>query len=178
MRGSGKNQDAFRHNRNQGARPVAEFVSKLLDPVIERRAGMTMDLLASWEDIVGDRHAAHSRPEKLDWPRRAHEEEAFEPATLVIACAGPQAVFLQADSDTIIARVNTYFGFAAVGRLRVVQKSSAETYEESHKEPADLSGDDQRKLRQVLGDVEDDDLREALSRLGKGVFSKGSEPNR
>ncbi len=177
MQGDEKNQGAFRHSRHFGARPVAEFVSKLLDPVIERRAGMTMDLVASWEDIVGERHAAHSRPEKLDWPRRAHEDEPFEPATLVVACSGPQAVFVQADSDTILARVNTYFGFAAVARMKVVQKATTGAREKPQRKIADLPDDKQQKLQQMVENVEDDTLRTALSRLGTGVFSEGSEQN-
>ena len=72
----------------RGAQPVSDLVSKLLDPVIERRAGMTTDLIASWEEIVGARHAALSRPEKLNWPRQASDDDPFEPATLVVACDG------------------------------------------------------------------------------------------
>ncbi|MGI9355409.1 MAG: DUF721 domain-containing protein, partial [Rhizobiaceae bacterium] len=141
---------------------MADFVSKLLDPVIERRAGMTMDIVASWEEIVGVQYAKHSRPERLDWPRRAHEEEPFQPAALVIACAGPQAVFLQADSDTIIARVNTYFGFAAVARLKLVQKPLAKIVKKSGKAAPPLPSSQKERLFQLLETVEDEDLRAAL----------------
>lgn len=171
MQRSGKNQGTYR----RGPRPVADFVSKLLDPVIERRAGMTMDLVASWEEIVGEKHAAHSQPEKLDWPRRAHEEEPFQPATLVIACAGPQAVFVQSDSDTIIARVNAYFGFAAVARLKIVQRPLAKTEKKPRKTAPSLPSSQQRRLIQLLATVEDENLRAALVRMGTGVFSEGSD---
>ena len=174
MRGSGKNQAGYRY----GARPVAEFVSKLLDPVIERRAGMTMDIVASWDEIVGKEHSTHSRPERLDWPRRAHEEEPFQPATLVIACAGPQAVFVQADSDTIINRINTYFGFAAVARLKIVQKPLSKIVRKSQKTAPSLPSGQQERLTQLLETVEDENLRAALIRMGTGVFSEGSGDNR
>ena len=49
-------------------------------------------------------------------------EESFEPATLIIACEGGDALFLQHDSAAILARVNDYFGFTAVNKLKLVQK--------------------------------------------------------
>lgn len=174
VQGSGKNQGAYR----RGPRPVADFVSKLLDPVIERRAGMTMDIVASWEEIVGEHHSKHSRPERLDWPRRAHEEEPFQPAMLVVACAGPQAVFVQSDSDTIIARVNAYFGFAAVARLKIVQKPLAKIVEKSRKPAPSLPSSQKERLSRLLATIEDQDLRAALVRMGTGVFSEGSGDSR
>jgi len=173
VRSGNKNQGTYR----RGARPVAEFVSKLLDPVIERRAGMTMDIVASWEEIVGEEHSKHSRPERLDWPRRAHEEEPFQPATLVIACAGPQAVFLQSDSDTIITRVNAYFGFAAVARLKILQKPLAKGVQRPTKEAPVLPVGKEQELSLMLETVEDESLRSALKRMGTGVFSEGSGTN-
>jgi hypothetical protein len=156
-----------------GAKQVAELASAILNPVLERRAGMTLDLLTLWEDFAGAENAALSRPEKLDWPRRASEDEAFEPATLVVACEGSRAVFLTHQSDTILARVNGYFGFRAVARMRIVQRPVRNM--QPPPKPAKpslkpVTGN----AKQILDSVEDDDLRAALERLGTGVFSRRS----
>ncbi len=92
---------------------VGEVAAKLLSPLIARRAGMTSQLLAAWSELVGE-HGAHSRPEKILWPRRAGADEEFVPGTLVIACDGAQAVWLQHETGQIIERINRFFGFAAI----------------------------------------------------------------
>ena len=169
----------------RGAQPVSDLVSKLLDPVIERRAGMTMDLIASWEEIVGETHAARSRPEKLQWSRSAGEssggeESSFDPATLIVACDGGYALYLQHDSDAVLSQVNDYFGFSAVTRLKLVQKPlvQAGQIRRSNRRNADRtsspSPDRQSQLEDLVKDVEDEDLKKSLKKLGRGVFSKGS----
>ncbi len=178
----------------RGAQPVSDLVSKLLDPVIERRAGMTMDLIASWQEIVGTRHADRSRPEKLQWPRppggelssvEAGGAQAFETATLVVACDGGHALYLQHDSDTILAQINDYFGFSAVGRLKLVQKpiTTGSDARSGHKKSAghgaaNLAADHQTRLNDLIGNVEDEQLKNALENLGRGVFSERSSPKK
>lgn len=158
----------------RGPQPVADLVSKLLNPVIERRAGMTTDLVASWEEIVGEHHGTKSRPEKLNWPRQASDDDPFEPATLVIACEGGHALFLQHDSTTLIERVNTYFGFNAVARIKLVQKPLAKRDQARKLAKSNLPEQKKLDLEALLEDVSDPTLKAALERLGRGVFSKHS----
>lgn len=153
---------------------VGDYVSKLLSPVIEQRAGMTMDLIASWEEIVGEDHAKHSRPQKLNWPRRPTDDDAFEPATLVIACEGAQSLFLMHDSAAIIGRINTYFGFGAVSRLKLVQKPLNTKEPKRRKVKPQIKPEQARRLKSMLENVEDPQLRESLEKMGRGVFSSGS----
>jgi len=156
------------------ARPVADLVSQLLDPVIERRAGMTSDLIAAWDDIIGEKHARHSRPEKLDWPRRADADDPFQPATLRVACEGSHALFLSHESDLIINRINQYFGFTAVARLKVVQRPVEQAGERQRSELVPLTTDKREKIESLLASVDDDKLKSALGKMGLGVFSGGS----
>ena len=89
------------------------------DPVLRKRAGVSIGLVQSWDEIAGAKLARSSRPEKIVWPRRLHEEDPFEPATLVIACEGAAALHLQHETGEIIGRVNAFLGFAAIGRIKI-----------------------------------------------------------
>ena len=172
MSETGKKQ--WTKNQAYGAKPVADLVSKLLNPVIERRAGMTIDLLATWEEIVGEKHATHSRPEKLLWPRQASDDDPFEPATLLIACESTHALFLQHDTTAIINRVNSYFGFAAVGKVKLVQKPIAQREKRRKSARKTINAADNRHLEEMLQEIEDLALKQALRKLGNGVFSSRS----
>ena len=158
----------------RGAQPVADLVSKLLNPVIERRAGMTLDLIASWTEIVGEKHAQHSRPEKLNWPRQASDDDPFEPATLIVACESGHALFLQHDTGTIIGNINAYFGFAAVAKVKLVQKPLPTRDQRRQRVKQTVSPETTERINQTLESIEEGPLKDALRKMGEGVFSKGS----
>lgn len=154
--------------------PVADLAVDILEPVLRKRAGISMGLIQSWEEIVGERLARCSRPEKIAWPRRAQEDDPFEPATLVIACEGVAALHLQHETGEIIGRVNSFLGFNAIGRIRIVQKPVSLGEERRKLRLRPLSGEEVSKLARTVDGIEDEGLREALERLGRSVLATKS----
>ena len=158
--------------KRRGGNPVAvsDLASGVLDPVMQKRAGMSVALVQSWEEIAGARLAGSTRPEKIVWPRRRHEDDPFEPATLIIACEGAAALRLQHETGEVISRVNGFLGFAAIGRIKIVQKPVAPARERVRPRPRVLTAAENAQLARVVGGVEDDGLRAALERLGRSVL--------
>ena len=152
--------------------PVSDLATEILDPVLRKRAGISIGLVQSWEEIAGPRLAGRSRPEKIQWPRRLHEDDPFEPAVLIIACEGMAALHLQHEAGEIINRVNAFLGFRAIGRIRILQKPVLT--EKARPKPAlrPLSEAEKSKLSQTVGKIEDDGLRASLERLGATILSK------
>ncbi|HRP78405.1 MAG TPA: DUF721 domain-containing protein [Aquamicrobium sp.] len=158
--------------RSFNAVPVSDLAAGILDPVLRKRAGITIGLVQSWDEIAGARLAATTRPERIAWPRRAHEDDPFEPGTLIVACEGMAALHLQHQTGEVIARVNAFLGFAAVGRLKIVQKPVAAPQKRRPRQHS-LSGAQAARLDGLVSEIEDDGLREALARLGRSVMGKG-----
>lgn len=159
-------------NRRSGFRPLADMAADVVDPVLRKRAGINLALVQSWEDILGNTLGSQSRPLKLLWPRRVHEDDPFQPATLVIACEGFTAIRIQHETGEIIDRVNGFLGFPAVGRIRIEQKPvSAAPRRVRPKEPV-LDAAGEKKLGNVTIGIEDDRLRTALQKLGRQVMSR------
>jgi hypothetical protein len=161
---------AKRAGRNAVA--VGDLATDLLDPLLRKRAGMSIALVQSWDEIVGERLADMSRPEKIAWPRRAREDDPFEPATLIIACEGVAAMRIQHETGEIIARVNAFLGFGAIGRIRIVQKHLVR--QEKPRRPAQrpLSETDRTKLAGLIDGIEDEKLRASLERLGRAIMAR------
>src|SRR5690606_30781748 len=107
------------------------------------------------------------------WPRRLHEDDPFEPATLVIACDGSAAFRLQHETGEIIARVNAFLGFMAVARIKIVQKSVAPQVKPKPK-LRPLSGAEEKRLDGMVSGIEDDGLRESLAKLGRSMLGERS----
>lgn len=152
--------------------PVGGLVSSVLDPVLARRAGMTTALLVAWPEIVSGSLAGNTRPLKINWPRRASEDDPFKPATLVIAADAMAALHVQHQSGEIVHRVNAFFGFQAVERLQIVQKS-VEAQKPAARKKTPLSREAEERLQVLADGIEDEALREALLRLGRSVKREG-----
>ena len=68
-----------------------------------------------WREIVGDRLARVTRPQKLTKGRSGAG------GTLELRVAGPAALLVQHQSEDILARVNLFLGAGTVERLRIAQ---------------------------------------------------------
>ncbi len=149
--------------------PVSDLAAAVLDPVLRKRAGLSSGLVQSWEEIVGPRIAAKSRPEKLQWPRRASEDDGFRPAVLVVACEGLAALHLQHETGEVIGRINAFLGFDAVDRIRIVQKpvTAAERAPRPRLRP--VSATERSAIEGKVRLIDDDGLRASLERLGEAV---------
>jgi len=154
--------------RSRGPVAVSDLASAILDPVLRRRAGISVGLVQNWDEIVGERMAAMSRPEKIAWPRRLSDDDPFQPATLVVACSGIAAMHVQHETSQIIERVNAFLGFAAVGRVRIVQKPVAAAPQRKRALRA-LSPNEVARVEEMTAGIEDDELRQSLARLGRSV---------
>lgn len=152
--------------------PVSDLTSRILDPMLRKRAGISLGLVQSWDEIAGPRLARHSRPEKIQWPRRLNEDDPFQPAVLVIACEGMAALHVQHEAGEIVARVNAFLGFNAVSRIRIVQKPL--TAEKARPKPVfrTLSDAERKKLSGTVRSIEDDGLRASLERLGATILGE------
>jgi hypothetical protein len=151
---------------------VSDLASEILDPVLRKRAGISIGLVQSWEEIAGPRLAERSRPEKIQWPRRMHEDDPFEPAVLVIACEGTAALYLQHETGEIIARVNAFLGFSAIGRIRIVQKPMTDRAAKPRPRLRALSDEERNRLKTTVGNIDDEGLRASLERLGTTILGQ------
>jgi len=154
--------------RPRGPVAVSDLASAILDPVLRRRAGISVGLVQNWDEIVGERMAAMSRPEKIAWPRRLSDDDPFQPATLVVVCSGIAAMHVQHETSQIIERVNAFLGFAAVGRVRIVQKPVAAAPQRKRVLRA-LAPNEVARVEEMTAGIEDEELRQSLARLGRSV---------
>lgn len=175
--GKGENRGGT-PRRAARARALGDLATGVLAPVVARRAGMSADLLAAWPQMCGHRHAQYSRPERIKWPRRAHEDDPFEPGHLIVACDGPGAVLLQHEADEIVARINAYLGFVAISGLRIVQKpvTRRERSSAQGREPLDPQG--RARLDRILSTIGDEAMRARIEKWGEGALARAAARKR
>ncbi|HET7680332.1 MAG TPA: DciA family protein [Xanthobacteraceae bacterium] len=150
---------------NRGARPLAEFLGVCLSDAFKQQGFASAELVTRWTDIVGPEIAAHAEPMKVQWPR-AVGNAAPEPGTLVLRVDGPAAIEIQHLANVILERVNRFFGWQAVDRLALRQAPLSRRGKKAAKAPDPEAA---ARIAAGLPQVTDDELRNALARLGAAV---------
>jgi len=146
-------------------RPLSDLLHKTLKDAFAKQGFASTELVTRWTEIVGAEIAAHSEPEKIQWPRPVNGQTP-EPGTLVLRVEGPTAVEIQHLSGVVLERVNRFFGWQAVGSLRLRQAPVRRTAPKRHPAP-DLQA--AARVAATLTDVQNPDLRDALARLGAAI---------
>lgn len=151
------------------AKPLSVLLGSTINDVFKKQGFASRELVTRWAEIAGADIAAHSEPLKIQWPRPV-EGQPPDPATLVLRVEGPMALEIQHSSDAILQRVNTFFGWNAVGRIALRQAPLSRRDRPARKPPLDAA--EVARIEGTLGNVEDDDLRGALARLGATIKRK------
>lgn len=141
-------------------------VSKVLRPLSKKFGGKTGASAAAlskhWPQIVGARWAKISTPLKFTGSR--------EGRTLVITAPGAAATLIMSASGPIIERLNGHLGDGYVSRIRVIQTKMKDASKVSIPKRG-LSPREESKLQEGLSNIENDGLKQALEKLGRGVLT-------
>ncbi len=147
------------------ARPLRDVLGKTIGDTFRKQGFASAELVTRWAEIVGADIAARSEPIKIQWPRPADGEER-EPGTLVLRVDGPSAIEIQHLVGVICERVNRFLGWRAIGRIGLRQ---APIVRKEKKRSRNVDPAEAARVAATLTDVGDDDLRQALARLGASV---------
>jgi hypothetical protein len=150
-------------------KPIGGAVTALLDPLLSKRTHVDAALALSWPELCGERLSGRTQPLKVTWPRRSGPDDPFEPGVLAIACEGAAALDLQYGTSELIERINGFFGYSAIGRIRIEQKRVDHFRTPAKASPKTLPDTVLAEITREVGAIEDEGLREALERLGSSV---------
>jgi hypothetical protein len=146
-------------------RPLADLVHKTLGEVFARQGFASAEVVTRWADIVGAEIAAHAQPERIKWPRPV-AGRAAQPGTLFLRVEGPSAIEIQHLSGVILERVNRFFGWQALASLRLRQ---APLTRKGKNPLPTLDPAATQRIKDELGAIENERLRDALARLGAAI---------
>lgn len=156
--------------RKRGFERAASLVANRVRTAGETRGFAVSRLLTHWDEIVGADLAADAKPVDVKYGK------GFG-ATLTVLCGGAVAPMVEMQKEKIRERVNACYGYAAISRIRITQTSAhgfAEDQAAFEQRPAHTapSASEKAAARQVVSDVGDTNLRDALERLGSNILSQ------
>jgi len=162
----------YERPRGGEARQIADLMPAIGRTAFRRFGFVQSSVVTRWPEIVGERHARHCMPESIRFPPG---EKADGILQLVVTPA--HATIIQHVTPEIMDRVNRFFGYRAVARVKIRQgvvqapkaKDAPRTAPPSLKPiPIDL-GDS-------LRDIGDPELRTVLESLAQGLANSSGPP--
>ena len=132
----------------------------MLDPAARRRGLAEARVLTDWPRIVGEVLAARCQPVKLTGDSRG------QGGVLHLHVAGSAGLELQHSEPQLLERINSYFGYPAVARLRLIRAPLALPRQAERVAPPPLDAAQRAEIEALVRPVADDALRAALAGLG------------
>lgn len=155
--------------RGGGVRRAGSVAGKVLGPALRRQGFAQSEIISRWPEIVGAVLAACSVPERLAFPDRTNAE-----GTLHIRVDGAFAIELQHLEPLVIEKINRFYGYRAVARLRITQGPLPRRRGSARAAPRPLGEDEEREIAEVVAGTRNSDLKQALVALGRAVTASES----
>ena len=153
-----------------GLRALAPAAAKATGPAFRRRGFMVAEILMRWPAIVGATLAQATCPERLTFPTGKADGASLR--LRVAPGFGPEVQHLE---PLIVERLNGYFGYRAVARLRLVPGPRPWRRQGPPPRPRPLNPDEEARLQGLLAGIADKALRDALATLGRSLLA--ARPN-
>jgi hypothetical protein len=157
----------YERPRGGAPRPVAELVPQIGRAAFRRFGFVQSSVVTRWPEIVGQRHAEVCSPESIRFPPGEKSDGILQ---LVVRPA--HAPLIQHVVPEIIDRVNRFFGYRAVARVKLRQgvvpprPDTAKPTSPPSLRPIPM------ELGDSLRDVGDPELRAVLESLARSLGSK------
>jgi hypothetical protein len=148
--------------RTHGLVSIAVPSGQVTRPVFGRHGFAGGALVVDWPAIVGSAVASHTLPIGIRFPPK----ERADGTLTVKVDSGAFALEMQHLEPLILERINGYFGWKAVSRLKLRQGPLPEVA--NPKAPTTTKPSSAKPVApDALAMVEDPELREVLERLGR-----------
>jgi hypothetical protein len=153
--------------RGQGVRPIGDLMPEIGRTAFRRFGFVQSSVVTRWPEIVGPQHARVCSPEAIRFPPGEKAEGILQ---LVVVPA--HAPLIQQVIPEIIERVNRFFGYKAVARVKLRQGAVTPSQADRPAKPPPSLKPIPLELGDSLRDIGDPELRTVLESLARSLGEK------
>lgn len=158
-----------KERRTGGLMPLGVDLRQLAKNVLGKRGFSNVDLIAHWDEIVGESLSKAVKPDKISYPKGDRAN-----GTLYVRVQGGAfATLFEHQKNIVLDRVNTFLGYNALSNIKIQQDSLIDLkplpQENSAKQ---LTAKQEAELQKIISGIVDEDLKQRLYEIGKKLFLK------
>jgi hypothetical protein len=157
----------YERPRGGPAKPVADLVPQIGRAAFRRFGFVQASVVTRWPEIVGERHARVCSPESIRFPPGEKSDGILQ---LVVLPA--HAPLIQHVIPEIMERVNRFFGYKAVVRVKLRQGTVQQVRAEAPRTAPPSLKPIPMELGDSLRDIGDPELRVVLESLARTLGDK------
>ena len=150
--------------RGQGVRPIGDLMPEIGRTAFRRFGFVQSSVVTRWPEIVGPKHARVCSPEAIRFPPGEKAEGILD--LVVIPAHAPLITQL---APEIIERVNRFFGYRAVARVKLRHGAVTPPADGRPAKPPPSLKPIPLELGDSLRDIGDPELRTVLESLARSL---------
>ena len=160
----------FERGRGGPAKPISDLMPEIGRTAFRRFGFVQSSVVTRWPEIVGSRHARVCAPEAIRFPPGEKSDGILQ---LVVLPA--HAPIIQQFIPEIIERVNRFFGYNAVARVKLRQGEVTPPRQTTVPVAPPSLRPIPVELGDSLRDIGDPELRKVLESLARSLSARDSE---
>ncbi len=162
--GTPKTPKPYTRPRGQGAKAIGDLMPEIGRTAFRRFGFVQSSVVTRWPEIVGHRHARVCSPEAIRFPPGEKAEGILQ---LVVIPA--HAPLITQVIPEIIERVNRFFGYRAVARVKLRHGGVTPPTDDRAAKPPPSLKPIPLELGDSLRDIGDPELRTVLESLARSL---------
>lgn len=148
---------------------MSNFLAPFTKKMLGKKAFAEADVICNWKEIVGEETAAYSTPVRIDF----RKGERTNGVLVIETCGGAFALELQLKTKIMLDKVNTFFGYQAVEKIKILQnpqKIIDKKQDIQRDEKKLVTNEEENYIKELSEGLNSSDLSLILERLGKAVL--------
>ena len=158
-----KNNTKQRYKTIQGLRSFSDTLPKNIKKIIKKKGHIYSETLNNWKYIVGDKIF------KFSYPRLFKHSNKFGASCLNIMVERGHEIDLEYSKKQIIDKMNSYFGYKVVEKIKLVSFDNNQTKTNTNKSK-NLSVTNSKHANKIFN-IKNDKIKNSLLELNK-LFNK------
>jgi hypothetical protein len=163
-----KPKRVYERSRGGEARAVSDLMPEIGRAAFRRFGFVQSSIVSRWDEIVGPRYANVSCPESIRFPAGKKAD-----GTLELVVEGAHAPMMQHVIPEIVERVNRFFGYSAVARVKIRHGIVAKKATPPTAKAPPMLKPVSFELGDSLKEIGDPELAEVLGSLAKSLAKSG-----
>lgn len=155
-------------------------VGKTVQPLVKQLLGtgglIMLELLSHWDDIVGAELAPYALPQKVVF----RKNERSNGTLVILTLSGAFAMEVKQREPKILQKINAFFGYPAVDKLKITQTGQTENFG-LDKKPIEklkknvVSEAEENYITELTKDIQSEELRAKMQSLGEAIWRRNKK---